>query len=198
MTQPSKSDQTRQRILSTGRELVLQGGFGGIGLSRILSESGVPKGSFYYYFASKEAFGCAMLDDYVADYLARIDALTATPGTAGDKLATFWAAWLPTDDTQGIATRCLVVKLAAEVADLSQDMRRILDDGVTQLTSRIADLLRQGAADGSIRAQDDPVTTARTLYAQWLGAAVLAKLSSGDAPLRLALQDTARRLNPTQ
>jgi TetR/AcrR family transcriptional repressor of nem operon len=69
---------------------------------------------------------------------------------------------------------------------------------VTQLTGRIADLLRQGAADGSIRAQDDPDTTARTLYAQWLGAAVLAKLSSGDAPLRLALQDTARRLNPTQ
>ncbi|WP_394155484.1 TetR/AcrR family transcriptional regulator [Loktanella salsilacus] len=85
MTQPSKSDQTRQRILSTGRDLVLQGGFGGIGLSRILSESGVPKGSFYYYFASKEAFGCAMLDDYVADYLTRIDALTAGPGTAGEQ-----------------------------------------------------------------------------------------------------------------
>ncbi|WP_394155553.1 TetR family transcriptional regulator C-terminal domain-containing protein [Loktanella salsilacus] len=120
------------------------------------------------------------------------------PAPQGNKLATFWAAWLPTDDSQGIATRCLVVKLAAEVADLSQDMRRILDDGVAQLTGRIADLLRQGAADGSIRAQDDPDTTARTLYAQWLGAAVLSKLSSGDAPLRLALQDTARRLHPTQ
>jgi TetR/AcrR family transcriptional repressor of nem operon len=89
MTQPTKSDQTRQRILSTRRDLVLQGGFGGIGLSRILSESGVPKGLFYYYFASKEALGCAMLDDYVTDYLSRMDTLMDGPGTAGEKLANF-------------------------------------------------------------------------------------------------------------
>ncbi len=197
MTDAKKSDQTRQRILSTGCELVLRGGFGGVGLSRILMASGVPKGSFYYYFASKEAFGCAMLDDYVTDYLLRIDALTAGPGTAGDKLTTFWSAWLADGPAEGIATRCLVVKLAAEVADLSDDMRRILDDGVNQLTTRIATLLQQGAADGSVRHQNDPDTTARMLYAQWLGAAVLSKLSSDDAPLRLALADTTRRLSPT-
>jgi TetR/AcrR family transcriptional repressor of nem operon len=90
------------------------------------------------------------------------------------------------------------VKLAAEVADLSEDMRRILDGGVAQLTGRIADLLRQAAADGSVGTMDDPSATARTLYAQWLGAAVLSKLSSGDAPLRLALRDTTRRLEPQQ
>lgn len=195
MTATRKSDQTRQRILSTGRDLVLQGGFGGIGLSRILQAADVPKGSFYHYFASKEAFGCAMLDDYVSDYLARVDALTAGPGLAGDKLAGFWQGWLTAD---GIAARCLVVKLAAEVADLSEDMRRILDQGVSQLCDRIADLLRQGAADGSVRALPDPDAMAATLYAQWLGAAVLAKLSNHDAPLRLALADTTRRLTPPQ
>ena len=173
MTEPSKSELTRQRILTTGRALVLRGGFSGVGLSRILTESGVPKGSFYYYFPSKEDFGCAMLRDYVADYLARMDALAAGPGTGGDRLNRFWAAWLAdtpdtpdTPDTSGggIATRCLVVKLAAEIADLSDAMRQILDDGVTELTARLAGLLREGMADGSVRTLPDPDAAARTLY----------------------------------
>ncbi|UOA28112.1 TetR/AcrR family transcriptional regulator [Pseudosulfitobacter sp. DSM 107133] len=196
MTQPTKSEQTRQQILTKGRELVLRGGFSGVGLSQILAASGIPKGSFYYYFSSKEVFGCALLQDYVDDYLARFDALADGPGTAGDKLHRFWSAWLDHSGTCGIASGCLVVKLAAEVADLSNDMRVILDAGVDQLTARIADLLRAGAIDGSVRALPDPDASARILYATWLGAAILSKLSQNDSALRGALDDTARRLSP--
>ena len=82
MAEQKKSDLTRQKILTSGRALISKHGFGAVGLARILKESGVPKGSFYYYFPSKEAFGHALLTDYVADYLARIDALCATQGSA--------------------------------------------------------------------------------------------------------------------
>ncbi|ASM73237.1 MULTISPECIES: TetR/AcrR family transcriptional regulator [Roseobacteraceae] len=198
MTQPRKSEQTRQHILETGRELVLHGGFSGVGLSQILAASGVPKGSFYYYFASKEVFGCALLQDYVDDYLGRFDALADGAGTAGAKLRNYWTAWLDNDKASGIASGCLVVKLAAEIADLSNDMRMILDAGVDQMTARIADLLRAGAADGTVHALPDPDATARVLYAQWLGAAILSKLSQTDSALRDALQDTTRRLSPEQ
>ena len=182
MTEAKKSDQTRQRILDIGRSLVLRHGFSGVGLSRILSESGVPKGSFYYYFASKEAFGTAMLANYVEAYLDRVDALIAAPGTAGAKLDSFWDAWLSQSSAPGIASACLVVKLGSEVADLSETMRETLDQGVDALVARIAQLLRQGAEDGTVRALEDTETTARMLYAKWLGAAVLAKLARNDAP----------------
>lgn len=194
MSEARKSDLTRRRILETGRSLLLRSGFSGVGLSRILAESGVPKGSFYYYFGSKEAFGAAVLDDYVESYLDRIDSLIDGPGTAGDKLSRFWDAWM---GHAGIASGCLVVKLAAEVSDLSEPMRATLDRGVDALTGRIADLLREGAEDGSIAQHGDPDTTARLLYAKWLGAAVLAKLARSDAPLRLALDDTSEQLCPT-
>ncbi|MGJ8544263.1 MAG: TetR/AcrR family transcriptional regulator [Sulfitobacter sp.] len=196
MKQPSKSETTRKHILTTGRELVLRGGFSGVGLAQILAASDVPKGSFYYYFSSKEAFGCALLQDYVDDYLARVDALASSEGSAGDKLSRFWAAWLGEEGQNGIAAGCLVVKLAAEIADLSEDMRQILDRGVDQFTRRIAELLSQGGADGSVILLPDPDATARVLYAQWLGAAILAKLSNSDGPLRDAQQDTSRRLSP--
>ncbi|QKV19909.1 TetR/AcrR family transcriptional regulator [Oricola thermophila] len=194
MTATKKSEITRRRILDTGRELVLKRGFGGVGLKALLETSGVPKGSFYYYFDSKEAFGCALLRDYVDGYLERVDAIFAGPGSAGERLMAFWSAWLGGDAAGSIADRCLVVKLASEVSDLSEEMRRILDGGVDELAGRIATLLREGAADGSLRPRDDPETAARLLYAQWLGAAILAKLSKDRAPLAASLEDTRRRL----
>ena len=42
MTEPTKSEKTRKHILTKGRELVLHGGFSGVGLSQILAASGVP------------------------------------------------------------------------------------------------------------------------------------------------------------
>ena len=196
MTEPSKSEATRKKILTTGRELVLKGGFTGVGLSQILKESGVPKGSFYYYFSSKEAFGCALLEDYVAEYLESFDALAETPRSAADRLTAYWDGWLGAEAADGIAGRCLVVKLAAEIADLSDDMRRVLDEGVSDLVSRLAALLTEGAEEGSLRTLPDPEGTASGLYAQWLGAAILSKLSQDEAPLRQARADTARRLFP--
>ena len=196
MSEKGKSDVTRQKILETGRSLVVKHGFGDVGLARILTDSGVPKGSFYYYFASKEAFGEALLQDYVDDYLMRIDALIAGPGSAGDKLNSFWNAWLTRSGTEGLATQCLVVKLGAEVADLSDGMRRVLNDGVGQFVARLAALMREGAQDGSVRAFDNPEATAQTLYATWLGAAILAKLAQNQTPLLRALAETTDTLAP--
>lgn len=196
MEQHSKSDQTRQKILAAGRRLVTTGGFSAVGLSTLLKESGVPKGSFYYYFPSKEAFGQAMLQDYVADYKARIDALMAREGTAADRLMAFCAAWLDQERQAGLVSTCLVVKLGAEVADLSDAMRKVLDDGVKALTARLAALLREGAADGSLITQNDPEAAAQALYAQWLGAAILSKLSHDQTPLGRAMTDTKMRLIP--
>lgn len=195
MIESKKSTLTRRKILDVGRNLVTEHGFGGVGLSQILRESGAPKGSFYYYFESKEAFGKAILDDYIVDYLSRVDALFAAPGTAHEKLDRFWGAWHSTETSNGIAKHCLVVKLGAEVSDLSETMRETLNHGVNQLVSRIYDLLILGANDGSIRVFSDPKCTAKMLYAKWIGAALLAKISRDETPLIHAHTDTKQLLS---
>ncbi|MCY0147919.1 TetR/AcrR family transcriptional regulator [Hoeflea sp. G2-23] len=191
-TDQSKSEQTRARILAEGRALVLAHGFGGLGLTELLAASAVPKGSFYYYFASKEAFGCAMLEQYVADYLAALDAIIASPEPAAARMDRFFATALASD-AGSMADRCLVVKLAAEIADLSEAMRTILNDGVCAVCQRLARLLREGAEDGSIIPRPDPDMAAGLLYSQWLGAAIIAKLSRDPGPLQQALDDTRHR-----
>jgi len=196
MTEQKKSDLTRKRILGAGRDLMLTGGFGGAGLKALLERAEVPKGSFYHYFASKEAFGCAVLQDYVDEYLLRFGKLVAQPTSGADRLMRFWSAWVEDSDAGAIADSCLVVRLGAEISDLSEDMRQIMQAGITRLVGLIARLLDEGIADGSIRPQADSAPLAGVLYGQWLGAAILAKLARDKAPLHNQLADTRRRLLP--
>ena len=53
----------------------MQRGFTRMGLSELLKTAEVPKGSFYHYFRSKEAFGVAMLERHYAAYHQRLDTL---------------------------------------------------------------------------------------------------------------------------
>jgi TetR/AcrR family transcriptional repressor of nem operon len=70
-TLPDKD--TRSTILAAGQRIIGRKGFSAVGLTEILDGAGVPKGSFYHYFKSKDAFGEALLNAYFEDYLAEID-----------------------------------------------------------------------------------------------------------------------------
>lgn len=72
------------------------------------------------------------------------------------------------------ADYCLIVKLAAEVADLSDAMRAIMLAGTEQIPGRLADVLARGQQDGSIGNQEPPHELAQWLYEAWLGASLLA------------------------
>ena len=54
----------RERLLEAGVEIFHRCGFNGCGVQEITEAAGVPKGSFYNHFASKEALGAAVLDRY--------------------------------------------------------------------------------------------------------------------------------------
>lgn len=189
-------DDTRQHILATGRRIIAGKGFTGVGLNEILSAAGVPKGSFYHYFDSKERYGQALLEDFFTGYLAEIDALFGQDQLSGrERLERYWRRW---QDSQGAGCderKCLVVKLSAEVADLSEAMRATLHQGTEQVMGRIADCIRAGVTDGSLLPLEAEAT-ARSLYQLWLGASLLAKIDRSGAPLQQAMRFTQNVLSP--
>lgn len=195
MTQTTP-ETTRDIILRQGHALVLTKGFHALGLQEILTAAGVPKGSFYHYFASKQAFGCALLERYVQDYRDRLDPVL-TSGTGRERLMRYFTGWMDADGP-GWAEDCLVVKLAAELADLPGDMRQILSDGTERLIARLADVIRDGRKDGSLSPAAKPKALAQTLYQMWLGAALLSRLTRNPAPLERALSATGRLLDCTE
>lgn len=203
MTKSSKSEITRGQILVKGYELLLKRGFTAVGIKDILAAANVPKGSFYYYFPSKEVFGCELLEQYIENYLARIDSIlgaqakgTEVAQSAKEKLMRYWAAWI-SDPENGCSAfeQCLVVKLAAEVSDISESMRKILSLGVERIIKKLASTINEGLADGSLTAWDTPDLMAKTLYQLWLGAALAAKIDSNKIALQQALQTTEKLLS---
>ena len=85
----------RQHILDTAKPIILGKGFSAVGLNELLSAADVPKGSFYHYFKSKEAFGEALLDSYFSSYRSRLsDLLNCGGGSAGERLMNYWQQWL--------------------------------------------------------------------------------------------------------
>ncbi|MDQ6680564.1 MAG: TetR/AcrR family transcriptional regulator [Pseudomonadota bacterium] len=184
---------TRQQILDTARGIIVGKGFSAVGLSEILAAAGVPKGSFYHWFGSKEQFGEALLDRHFEGYLRQVDTcLTAPRRTAGQRLLDFFGQWHALQSGHDVQARCLVVKLSAEVCDLSEPMRAALERGTAQVLARLATCLADGIATGELARCPDPADVAQQLYQQWLGATLLARVQRSDEPLDRALAHTTR------
>jgi TetR/AcrR family transcriptional regulator, transcriptional repressor for nem operon len=186
---------TRQVILDAAQRIMAHKGWAAVGINEVLGAAGVPKGSFYHWFSSKDAFGEAMMRSYFADYLAEMDAVFARPDTpAADRLMAYWEGWRESQSLEDCQGRCLAVKLGAEVADLSEPMRIVLKEGTTEIVDRLQRMIEAGAADGSLSVEGDVRAAAETLYDMWLGASVMAKIHRDPAPLDNALALTARLL----
>jgi len=189
-TQTHNSD-IREHILETGQRIMAGKGFSAVGLNEILKDAGVPKGSFYHYFASKEAFGVDLLTRYFNDYLAELDSTLAQPGiTMAQRLMNYWQLWRETQSFSECQGKCLAVKLGAEVADLSDSMRLALKSGTSGIISRLAEALEIGIEEGSLTLDDQPGKVAESLYQLWVGASVMVKIVRNTEPFDSAMQMT--------
>jgi TetR/AcrR family transcriptional repressor of nem operon len=186
----------RENILAVGQRIMSGKGFSAVGLNEILVAASVPKGSFYHYFGSKDAFGEALLDSYFVAYLAEMDAVLGESGTSvAQRLMKYFDSWQSNQSFSDCQGKCLAVKLAAEVADLSEAMRLALDAGTAGIIARLTAALEAGVADGSLAFDGGAASVAATLYQQWLGASVMVKIVRSTAPFDAALAVTRQLLH---
>lgn len=196
MNTHADTSDVRDNILATGQRLMAGKGYSAVGLNEILTAAGVPKGSFYHYFGSKDAFGEALLDSYFEDYLAEIDVTLALPGlTMAQRVLRYFEVWQQTQSFFDCQGKCLAVKMAAEVADLSEAMRLSIRRGTSGIVSRLAAAIEAGVAEGSLTISGDAVATARSLYQLWLGASIMVKIERDVAPFATAMQSTRDMLH---
>lgn len=186
---------TREHILITGEQLCVQRGFNGMGLIELLKVAEVPKGSFYHYFPSKEAFGVAMLERYFAGYHHRfLTWLDDHQGNQRQRILDFYAQALAHHCQETAYAGCLSVKLSAEVCDLSEPMRVALDNGSKALVATLTQAIHRAVEQGNLTLTSSAEATAQNLYTFWLGASLQSKISRDRTPLVNALQEMQRML----
>ncbi|MGV8918854.1 MAG: TetR/AcrR family transcriptional regulator [Pseudomonas sp.] len=192
----AESNQTKQRIFATGQSIIASKGFTAVGLNELLKAAKVPKGSFYHYFDSKDAFGTALLERYFDDYLENMNLILQPANASGyHALMRYWQQWIANQTTLTECGKCLAVKLGAEVADLSEPMRKALDLGTSRIIERLTTAIRQGVEEGSVGIDDQPERVASRLYALWLGASVMAKITRSSRSFDEVLAHTRHLLN---
>jgi len=177
------SEETRQRIIQAGADLVHRKGFNNTGLKDILLAADVPKGSFYFYFDNKEAFGIAMLDHYGTIFRGMVDRIiqdnTKTPLA---QLREVFDAFHEYFKNEGYTRGCPVGNLAQEMSDLSEPFRARLHQSIDGLALLFAEILNRAQAAGEIPADLDVREASLFIVEAWHGALIRMKVTkSGEA-----------------
>lgn len=164
----------------------LRDGYHGSGLKAILDDVGVPKGSFYNYFESKEDFACEVIRHYGACMAAEIDEALTEAGSPLAGLRLFFerqAAGFEASDLKG---GCLVANLGAELDD-SPACRGALQETMQGYVRCLTSIVASAQGAGEIRKDEEAGVLASLLSDAWEGAVIRMKIQQSLAPLHQVL-----------
>jgi TetR/AcrR family transcriptional repressor of nem operon len=141
------------------------------GLQEILAEAGTPKGSFYYYFKSKEDYCIDIIKHFVTQYSEkRLSLLYDKATPAFDRLRSFLDIERASYKEQDCPLGCLGVKLIMEMSRLSQPIRIELETAVKTWVNAVASCLKNGVANNEFKLAQSPERTAELINSLWIGA----------------------------
>lgn len=181
---PREHAETHDLLLRCGMELLTEQGFTATGIDTVLKRIQVPKGSFYHYFDSKEAFGQAVLQRYAHYFAAKLDRHFLDPHTRplqrlGNFVEDAKAGMLKYQFRRG----CLVGNLGQEVLVLPDSFRTQLEAVLCDWEQRLSSCLQAAKAAGELPASSDCDALAAWFWTGWEGAVLSARLVQRTTPL---------------
>lgn len=178
-------NETRATIIRIGTDLIGRQGYNATGIDAVLKEAGVPKGSFYYYFKSKEEFGLAVIDHFAERYDQRLDTfLNDEEVTPLNRIRNLLEGGLVRLEQNQCAKGCLIGNLGQELADQNERFRARLDEIFHSWKERYAACLREAQGAGELAAELDPGVVAGFILSGLEGAILRAKVMKSPQPLR--------------
>lgn len=179
------NNETRAKIIKTGIDLISRQGFNATGLDTLLKEAGVPKGSFYYYFRSKEDFGLAVINHFAERYALRLDTFLGDDEvTPLNRIRNLLESGLTRLEQNQCSKGCLIGNLGQELADQSERFRTRIEEILGSWRERYAACLREAQQSGQLTQDIDPAVMAGFILSGWEGAILRAKVMKSPQPLR--------------
>lgn len=181
MPRPSNRDH----LLRTGQELLHGAAFAATGVQQITDAGGVPKGSFYNYFRSKDEFGIEVLRRYAQELVGQMEAvLVDGDGTPLQRLEGLFDRFIEQARDGGYRRGCLAGSLAQELGASNAAFREELEQVLRQAQRQLTEVLFEAQQAGELDAAEDPDELAGFLYNAWQGALLRMKASGSDRPLQ--------------
>ncbi|MBL4906484.1 MAG: TetR/AcrR family transcriptional regulator [Sneathiella sp.] len=187
---PPKTDgsqlETRERLVRCGTEILTEKGLANTGIDEILKNVGIPKGSFYHYFSSKDEFGLAVIQNYGTYFANKLDHwLLNTDRAPLDRLQDFIE-----DAKEGMKRHefrrgCLIGNLGQELGSLNEKFRAPLEEVFLDWQNRVALCLEKARECGDLKPDADCKNIAAFFWIGWEGAILRAKLAQSNQPIDL-------------
>jgi TetR/AcrR family transcriptional repressor of nem operon len=175
---------TRERLIEVGVSLMHKHGYTATGLKEILESAGVPKGSFYHHFGSKEEFAAAALNRYAMREAEHCDAVLNDSKIAPLKrLHRYFNDLIKMYGQRADIPGCMIGRFSLEVPELTLMMQEHLSASFKGWQHGIATVLRDAIKQKSLPANADPEELAAFLLNSWQGALVRSQADKSDAPL---------------
>ena len=178
---------TKQRLLDSGQALLLERGYHDLGIQALLTATRVPKGSFYHHFVNKEDFALQVIDQYMRQVHAGLDAcLTDQDRLPLERVRRFFELTQQSYRKEGYLG-CLLGGLGQELSGVSEVFRRKVEECFSAIATRIAVCLEEARKRGDIPAGSNTRHMASLLVDCWEGAALRSRLRGNAAPLTAML-----------
>jgi len=181
---PKPNLQTRDNLIRAGMKMLHTGGYTATGIKDIVDAVSVPKGSFYNYFPTKEAFGQEVIDAFFERGLPSLNELLSNPEVPPlERLHTYFHTRITGFKTQGYTKGCLLGNLSLEVGDQSPAMRERIAEHFRTWSALLEQCIEQAQSSGAVRNPLPAATLAQFLLNSWEGALLRMRVEKSDAPL---------------
>ncbi|WP_243368580.1 TetR/AcrR family transcriptional regulator [Fundidesulfovibrio soli] len=175
---------TRQEIIEAAAQLIHKQGYTATGIKEIVEAAKVPKGSFYFYFPSKEALGLALVEHYCESVRSGWEPVLADASVPPlERLRALFLARMKPKEDSGYALGCPIGGLAQEMSSLSAPLRERLRKALDGLTAMVRSLLDEAAREGQLPQGLDPAATAAFIVDAWEGSLLRMKADAGPEAL---------------
>jgi TetR/AcrR family transcriptional regulator, transcriptional repressor for nem operon len=177
---------TKDKILAHGAQIIHRKGFKNTGIQELLYSAGVPRGSFYFYFKSKEDFGLELIDYYFNFFASMIESHLKGPDASPLKrLQRFFEGFRSLCEQHGCRGGCPIGNLTQEMGALNDIFQQKLRHSLNKMKVGIAECLDLARQEKEIDPALDVSETADFILNSWEGALLRMKAEGNTAPLVL-------------
>jgi TetR/AcrR family transcriptional repressor of nem operon len=176
--------ELREKLLDQGVALLMEQGYHGTGLQELVQSVGVPKGSFYNYFPSKEAFGAEVVKHYVDPFIKQLDThLQRKDVCAEVALRAYFEELIEETERRDFKGGCLLGNLIGEIGDTSDLCQTSLRGAVHRYRDKLREGIARAQREGSFRTDMEAKEMADFLVNVWQGALLRMKIERSVRPL---------------
>lgn len=182
----SKRDvkELREKLLDQGVALLMEQGYHGTGLQELVRSVGVPKGSFYNYFPSKEAFSAEVVKHYIEPFIRQLDSHLQRPDVSAETaLKAYFNELIEETERRDFKGGCLLGNLIGEIGDTSDLCQLSLREAVRRYRDKLQEGLTRAQQEGGFRKDLDAKDMADFLVNVWQGALLRMKIERSVRPL---------------